>query len=112
METQNINLLNNSSNEESKFATEKKCYVIDTETAKDKYDRNSSIKSEAESIKSSVCEYSDAFMLVTGDITVTGDNNKNVDLKTVHHFLHVKQNLMRFLLMKQIIFTLQCLCTI
>ena len=30
-------------------------------------------------------------------------------LKTVHHFLHARQELM-CLLMKQIIFTLQCLC--
>ena len=37
METQNIiNLLNDSSNEESKFAT-KKWYVIDSQTAKGKY---------------------------------------------------------------------------
>ena len=86
METQNINLLNNSSNEESTFATEKKCYVIDNQTVKDKYNRNSSIRFEAESIKSSVCEYSDAFMLVTGDITVTGDNNKNVVFKNCAPF--------------------------
>ena len=86
METQNINLLNNSSNEESTFATEKKCYVIDSQTVKDKYNRNSSIKFEAESIKSSVCEYSDAFMLVTGDITVTGDNKKNIVFKNCAPF--------------------------
>ena len=33
-------------------------------------------------------------------------------LKIVHHYLHVRQKLMLFLLMKQIIFVLQCLCTI
>ena len=33
-------------------------------------------------------------------------------LKIVHHFLHVQQKLMMYLLTKQIIFTLQCLCTI
>ena len=33
-------------------------------------------------------------------------------LKTVHHFLHEKQQLMICLLMKQIILTLQWLCTI
>ena len=33
-------------------------------------------------------------------------------IKIAHHFLHKKQNLMMCLLMKQIIFTLQCLCTI
>ena len=33
-------------------------------------------------------------------------------LKIVHHFLHLQQKLMICLLTKQIIFTLQCLCTI
>ena len=44
METQKIiNLLNDSSNEEAKFAT-KKSYVIDSQTAKDKCNQNNSIK--------------------------------------------------------------------
>ena len=72
---------------------------------------NNSIKFEKESIKSSLCDYSDAFILVTGDITVTASNNKNVAFKNVHHFLHEKQKLMMCLLMKQIIFILQYLCT-
>ena len=55
-----INLLNNSSNEEPKFAT-----------------------------KSSLCDYSDAFILVTGNITVAADNNADVTFKNLHHFLHV-----------------------
>ena len=38
MKTQNINLLNDSSNEESEFAT-KKWYVIDSETAKGEYNQ-------------------------------------------------------------------------
>ena len=68
METKNINLLNDSSNEESKFST-KKWYVIDTETGKDKYNQNNCIEFETEGIKPSLCDYSDAFILVTGDIT-------------------------------------------
>ena len=53
METQNImNLLNDSSNKESKFAT-KKCYVIDSQTAKDKYKQKASIKFETKSVMSS-----------------------------------------------------------
>ena len=40
METQKIiNLVNNSSNEESKFVT-KKWYVIDSQMAKDKYNQD------------------------------------------------------------------------
>ena len=51
METQNIiNFLNDSNNEESKFAT-KKWYVIDSQTAKGKYKQGNIIKFETESIK-------------------------------------------------------------
>ena len=72
-----INMLTDSSNEQSKFAT-KKWYIIDSQTAKDKYNQNNSIKFATENIKSSLCNYSDAFILVTGDITVnTGDDNEN-----------------------------------
>ena len=55
METQKIkNLLNDWSNQESKFAT--KWYVRD------------SIKFETEIIISSLCDYSDAFISITGNI--------------------------------------------
>ena len=81
--------------------------------AKGKYDQKNSIKFETESIKSSLCDYSGPFILVTGNITVTASNNTSMlHLKIMHHFLHGKQKLMMYLLMKQIIFTLQCLYTI
>ena len=64
METQNIiNLLNDSGNEESKFPT-KECYAIDSQTAKGKCDQSKSIKYKTESITSSFCHYSDAFIVV------------------------------------------------
>ena len=89
METQKImNLLNDSSSEDFLICY-KKWYVIDNQTVKDKYNLNSSIKFETESIKSSLCDYSDAFILVTGDITETANNSTKIQyLKTVHHFLH------------------------
>ena len=66
METQKIvNLLNDSNNENSKFAT-KKWYIIDSET-KGNYLSDSSLES-------SLCDYSDAYILVTGNFTVTGGN--------------------------------------
>ena len=81
METQKIiNLLNDSSNEESKFAT-KKWYVIDSQTTKGKYKQGDTIKFETETIKSSLCDYSDAFILVTGNITVAANNNTDVAFK-------------------------------
>ena len=73
-----INLLNDSNNEESKFTT-KKWYVIDSQTAKGKYNQIDSIKFETESIESSLCDY-------TGDITVTADNNTDVAFKNCAPF--------------------------
>ena len=70
METQKIlNLLNGSDNEYAKFAT-KKWYVIDSE-AKDNYSHPDPIKFLTKSIESSLCDYSNAYILVTGSITVT-----------------------------------------
>ena len=81
METQKIiNLLNDSSNEESKFAT-KKWYVIDSQTTKGKYKQGDTIKFETETIKSSLCDYSDAFILVTGNITVAANNDTDCTFK-------------------------------
>ena len=73
METQKIiNLLNNSENEYSKFAI-KKWYIIDSES-KSNYSHKNPIKFLTNSLKSSLCDYSDANMLVTGDITATPNN--------------------------------------
>ena len=75
METQKIIIfLNDSSNEESKFATNM-WYVIDSQTKKGKYKQGDTIKFETETIKSSLCDYSDAFILVTRNVTVSADND-------------------------------------
>ena len=73
METQKIvNLLNGSDNENWKFAT-KKWYIIDNES-KGNYSHHNPIKFLTKSIESSLCDYSDAYILVTGDITATPNN--------------------------------------
>ena len=88
METQKIiNLLNDLSNEESKFAT--KNDVTDSQTAKDRYNQNNTVKSEIESIKSCLCDYSDAFILVTGDITVTSNNDTDVAFNLSYLYLYL-----------------------
>ena len=70
METQKIvNLLNSSENEYLKFAT-KKWYIIDNET-KGGYSHENPIKFLTSSIESSLCDYSDAYILVTANIAVT-----------------------------------------
>ena len=69
METQKIvNLLNGSDNDNSKFAT-KKWYIIDSES-KGNYSQNDEIRFLTRSIESSLCDYSNAYILVTGNITV------------------------------------------
>ena len=73
METQKIvNLLGDKDN--GKF---RKWYVINDQNNGvycEGNENNSSIKLETKVIKSSICDYSDAYVLVTGDITVTGGN--------------------------------------
>ena len=74
METQKIvNLLNNSDSESSKFAT-RKWYIINDQN-NGQYGRgnenDSTIKFKTKVIKPNLCDYSDAYILVTGDIKVT-----------------------------------------
>ena len=73
METQkNRNLLNGSDNDNSKFAT--KIWYIDNKS-KGNYSHHNPTKFLTKSIESSVCYYSEAYILVTGNINVTGGNN-------------------------------------
>ena len=73
METRKVvNLLNSSDNGNSKFAT-KKWYVIDSESKNNFSDQNE-IKFLTSSLESNFCDYSEAHILVTGYITVTGGN--------------------------------------
>ena len=84
-----LNLLNGNDNESSKFAT-RKWYVINDQNNTEYGERNendSSIKFETKVIKSSVCDYSDAHILVTGDMKVTAiDADTNVSFKNCAPF--------------------------
>ena len=60
---------------------QKKWYVIDSQTTKGEYKQGDTIKFEAEAIKSSLHDYSDALILVTGNIAVDADNNTDVAFK-------------------------------
>ena len=86
MEPQKIvNLLNDTDNENSKFAT-KKWYVIDSES-KGVYSHENDIKFLTASLESSLCDYSDAYIFVTGNITVAGgDANTKVAFKNCAPF--------------------------
>ena len=84
METQKIvSLLNDSNNENSKFAA-KKWYVIDSES-KSNYLSDNEIKFLTSSLESSLCDYPDAYILVTGNINVTvGDGNTKAAFKNCY----------------------------
>ena len=65
METQKtVNLLNSSENGSSKFAT-KKWFLINNQSGGN-YSKDETIKFLTKSIETSLCEYSDAYILVTG----------------------------------------------
>ena len=90
METRkNVNLLGDTDNESLKFAT-RKWYVINDQknTYYGEGNKNSTtVKFETKVIKSSLCDYSDAYILVTGNITATGgDANTRVAFKNCAPF--------------------------
>ena len=86
MEAQKIiNLLDNTENVYSKFVT-KKWYIIDSES-KGNYSHHNPKRFLKNSLESSLCDYSDAYILVTGNINVTGGNaNTKVAFKNCAPF--------------------------
>ena len=69
MEYQKIaNLLNDGSNKPSKFRTRN--WVEINDEARGTYSHNKQIKFKTSMLKSNLCDYSDAYILVKGNITV------------------------------------------
>ena len=87
METQKIeNLLGDADNESSNFATRKWHVIHDqnnTDYGKGNED-STTVKFKTKVIKLSLCDYSEAYILATGDITAIGSNEKWL-LKIVLH---------------------------
>ena len=70
------------------------------------------IKFYTETIKSSLCDYSDAFILVTGNIKVTANNNTDAVFKNCAPFLTCKTVINDVYYDEAIYIILQCSCTI
>ena len=90
MESQKIiNLLNNNDIESQKFIT-KKWYIINDQNNGQYGEGNendSPIEFETKVIKPNLCDYSDAYIIVTGDIIVNGSNaNTDVAFKNCAPF--------------------------
>ena len=81
-----VNLLNDESNKPSKFKTRN--WVEINDEARGTYSPNKQIKFKTSMLRSSLCDYSDAYILVKGNITVNNtaaaaakNNNKNLIFK-------------------------------
>ena len=77
-------MLDNTPNQPTKFRT--KNWVEINDDARGTYNKDSQIKFKNSMLKSSLCDYSDACILVSGTITVAPqirDNRNNVDKKVV-----------------------------
>ena len=71
MEYQKIaNLIDDTSNQPSKFRTKNRVEI--TDESRGAYSVNSQIKFKTTMLKSSLCDYSDAYILVKGTITIAG----------------------------------------
>ena len=71
MEYQKIaNLIDDTSSQPSKFRT--KNWVEISEESRGAYNVNSQIKFKTTMLKSSLCDYSDAYILAKGTITIAG----------------------------------------
>ena len=74
MEYQRItNQLDDSSNKTSKFRT--KNWVEINDESRGTYNDDKQIKFKTTMLKSSLCDYSDAYILVKGKITITGEGD-------------------------------------
>ena len=103
MEYQKIrNLLENTSNQPSKFRT--KNWIEINDQSRGAYNTNSDIIFRTTMPKSSLCDYSDAYILVKGRITITGEGdnadarhanerNKGVVFKTCAPFTNCKSEI-------------------
>ena len=84
METQKVvNLFNSSDYENSKFAA-KQWYIINNESNRN-HSHHNRMKLLTSSLESSLCDYSDAYILVTGIMI------QKQHLKIVHHLINAGQ---------------------
>ena len=61
-----------------------------------KYGVGNEVAYYAEILKSNLCDYNDAYILVKGDITITGDNGDEVAFKNCAPFTEYITNINRW----------------
>ena len=85
------NLLDSESENLSKFVTRN---YVKVNSLSNTYNENKSIRFKTSMIRSDLCDYADAYILVNGAITAAGNQprdrqNKPVILKKMRHLFHV-----------------------
>ena len=86
--------------------------VINDESKGNYADKNE-IKFLTSSLESSLCDYSDAYILVTGSISITpAANNTKVAFKNYAPFKNCRTEINEIFVDKRNILMLQCQCTI
>ena len=68
-----INLLDNTPNQPTKFRTEN--WFETNDDSRGTHNTNSQIKFKTSMLRSSLCDYNDVYVLVSGTITITGAGN-------------------------------------
>ena len=97
-----INLLDNTPNQLSKFRT--KIWIEINDQPREVYNTNSDIRFKTAMLKSSLCDYSDSYILVKGRTTITGagddaaarqanERNKDVKFENCAPFLNCKSEI-------------------
>ena len=97
-----INLLDNTLDQLSKFRTKNRMEINDR--SQGVYNTNSNIRFKTAMLKSSLCDYTDAYILVKGRITITGagddaaarqadERNKGVIFKNSFPFANCKSEI-------------------
>ena len=83
-----INLLHNTSNQPSKSRT--KNWVKINDESRRTYNTNSQVKFKTKMLKSSLCDYSDAYILVKGTITVNNTAAADADVNNTNKKVIIK----------------------
>ena len=106
-----INLLDTTSDTVPKFVTKNWIEVSDQSgTAEDRYKPSKQIQFKTSMLRSDLCDYSNAYIVVKGTIIVTEPNNnaydKKLAFKIMYHLIVALQKLIIYSLTMQKIWTL------
>ena len=102
------NLLGTMPDEVPRFITKKWIEVQWSDNAQDRYKPSKQIRFKTQMLRSNLCDFSDAYIVVKGKITVTGTNNRSrknkpLAFKKMHHLLVAFQKLtIRSLIMQNV----------